>query len=59
VLREWIPKDKIAPLGKYDNFDSQMKMIGRTPAYRRSVRKAYDRAITVAQNIRLNESDYY
>jgi hypothetical protein len=41
---QWLPRDKIALLGKDNDFDSRKKMEGRTAALRRSVQKAYDRA---------------
>jgi len=41
---QWLPRDKIALLGKDNDFDSRKKMEGKTAALRRSVQKAYDRA---------------
>ena len=49
--RQWLPRNKIALLGKDKEFDSQKKMEGKTAALRKSVQKAYSRATLQAQNI--------
>ena len=49
--RQWLPRNKIALLGKDKEFDSQKKMEGKTAALRKSVQKAYSRATQQAQNI--------
>ena len=49
--RQWLPRNKIALLGKDREFDSQKKNEGKTAALRKSVQKAYSRATQQAQNI--------
>ena len=51
IIRQWLPRNKIALLGKDKEFDSQKKMEGKTAALRKSVQKAYSRATQQAQNI--------
>jgi len=48
---QWLPRNKIALLGKDREFDSQKKNEGKTAALRKSVQKAYSRATQQAQNI--------
>jgi len=51
IYRQWLPRNKIALLGKDREFDSQKKNEGKTAALRKSVQKAYSRATQQAQNI--------
>lgn len=43
--RQWLPRDKVTPLGVDDTADKLRMMEGRKTSIRKSVQVAYDRAM--------------
>ncbi|KAF0034801.1 hypothetical protein F2P81_012559 [Scophthalmus maximus] len=51
---QWLPQDKLLPLGKDDTVDKLRLMEGKKPSVRKSVHTAYDRAIVHLNHVRGN-----
>lgn len=54
VLRQWLPRNKLLPLGLDDTVDKLRLMEGKKPSVRKSVHTAYDRAMVHLNHVRGN-----
>lgn len=52
--RQWLPRDKLLPMGTDDTVDKLRLMEGKKPSIRKSVHTAYDRAMVHLNHIRGN-----
>lgn len=50
--RQWLPRDKVYPLGVDDTVDKLKMMEGRKTSIRKSVQVAYDRAMIHMSRVR-------
>lgn len=50
--RQWLPRDKVLPLGVDDTVDKLKMMEGRKTSIRKSVQVAYDRAMIHMSRVR-------
>lgn len=50
--RQWLPRDKLIPLGMDDTADKLRMMEGRKTSIRKSVQVAYDRAMMHQSRVR-------
>lgn len=51
---QWLPRNKLLPLGADDTVDKLRLMEGKKPSVRKSVHSAYDRAIVHLNHVRRN-----
>lgn len=51
---QWLPRNKLLPLGMDDTVDKLRLMEGKKPSVRKSVHTAYDRAIVHLNHVRRN-----
>lgn len=52
--RQWLPRDKLLPMGIDDTVDKLRLMEGKKPSVRKSVHTAYDRAMAHLNHVRVN-----
>lgn len=52
ICRQWLPQDKVLPLGVDDTADKLRMMEGKTTSIRKSVQVAYDRAMIHLSRVR-------
>lgn len=45
VYRQWLPRNKLEPLGVYSGLDQAKLIESRKPAERKAVKKAFEKAI--------------
>lgn len=50
--RQWLPRDKVLPLGVEDTVDKLKMLEGRKTSIRKSVQVAYDRAMIHLSRVR-------
>lgn len=53
--RQWLPRDKLLPLGVDDTADKLRLMEGRKTSIRKSVQVAYDRAMIHLSRVRSDQ----
>lgn len=51
-FRQWLPRDKVLPLGVEDTVDKLKMLEGRKTSIRKSVQVAYDRAMIHLSRVR-------
>lgn len=51
---QWLPRDKLLPMGMDDTVDKLRLMEGKKPSVRKSVHAAYDRAMAHLNHVRRN-----
>lgn len=54
LSRQWLPRNKLLPLGMDDTVDKLRLMEGKKPSVRKSVHTAYDRAMVHLHHVRGN-----
>uniref|UniRef100_A0A3Q2WC42 Bromodomain and PHD finger containing, 3a n=1 Tax=Haplochromis burtoni TaxID=8153 RepID=A0A3Q2WC42_HAPBU len=54
IFRQWLPRNKLLPLGMDDTVDKLRLMEGKKPSVRKSVHTAYDRAMVHLNHVRGN-----
>lgn len=54
LSRQWLPRNKLLPLGMDDTVDKLRLMEGKKPSVRKSVHTAYDRAMVHLNHVRGN-----
>lgn len=54
VFRQWLPRNKLLPMGRDDTVDKLRLMEGKKPSVRKSVHTAYDRAMVHLNHVRGN-----
>lgn len=54
--RQWLPQDKVTPLGVDDTGDKLRMMEGRKTTIRKSVQVAYDRAMVHLSRVRRDQA---
>ena len=52
--RQWLPRDKLLPMGLDDTVDKLRLMEGKKPSVRKSVHTAYERAMAHLNHVRGN-----
>lgn len=55
-FRQWLPRDKVLPLGVEDTVDKLKMLEGRKTSIRKSVQVAYDRAMIHLSRVRGSHS---